>query len=95
VASIKYQVIKPSAAVRWDVIEIFLLLIFSALSGCGAGEGHDVISDLHDSQTAYRECLIQVDGDATKCAAQQQSYQAAREIYEQDGPSGKSVQPSN
>lgn len=84
-----------TAVVRWSVIEVILPLALSALSGCGTAEKHDVISDLQDSQTAYRECLIQADGDDAKCAAQQQSYQAAVETYEKKGPTGKSIQPSN
>jgi hypothetical protein len=90
VGDIKNQARNVSATVSRNLTLLMLLV----LSGCGAAQKH-VLSELQDSESAYRECLTQANGDATQCATQQQSYQSALQTYEKEGSTGKSAPPSN
>jgi hypothetical protein len=60
---------------------IAISIIISMLTGCGAWARHEAASSLEESNTAYKQCLAQA-GDASKCAAQKQAYEADLETYE-------------
>lgn len=51
------------------------------LAGCGAWAKHEAANSLEESNATYKQCLS-ITGDASKCAAQKQAYEADLETYE-------------
>jgi hypothetical protein len=51
------------------------------LAGCSAWSRHEAANSLEESNAAYKQCLS-VAGEASKCAAQKQAYEADLETYE-------------